>query len=79
VPAQRQPFVQLAMMDDQNLFVVNNENGNGEINFIPQTLAFALQSAPAGEVFCNWMVTGRCDEASNGHAADHETLAENPL
>jgi hypothetical protein len=45
----------------------------------PQTLAFALQSAPAGEVFCNWMVTGRCDEASNGHAADHETLAENPL
>ena len=33
VPAERQPFVQFAMMDEQNLPVVNDEDRNGEINF----------------------------------------------
>jgi len=32
VPAQRQPFVQLAVVDEQNLFVVDDEDGNREIN-----------------------------------------------
>ena len=34
VSAQRQPFVQLAMMDDQNLFAVNDKNRAGEIYFL---------------------------------------------
>jgi hypothetical protein len=33
VSAERQPFVELAMMDEQNLRVVNDENRDGEINF----------------------------------------------
>ena len=33
VPAERQPFVQLAMVDEQNLAVVNDKNRDGEINF----------------------------------------------
>ena len=33
MPAERQPFVQLAMMDEQNFAVVNDKNGDGEINF----------------------------------------------
>ena len=33
VPAERQPFVELAMVDQQNLAVVNDEDRDGEINF----------------------------------------------
>jgi len=33
VPAERQPFVELAMMDEQNLAVVNDKDRDGEINF----------------------------------------------
>jgi hypothetical protein len=33
VPAQRQPLVQLAMVDEQNFAVVNDKNGDGEVNF----------------------------------------------
>ena len=33
VPAERQPFVELAMMDEQNRVVVNDKNRDGEINF----------------------------------------------
>ena len=33
VSAKRQPFVQLAMVDEQNFAVVNDEDGDGEINF----------------------------------------------
>ena len=33
VPAERQPFVELAMMDEHNFSVVNDENRDGEINF----------------------------------------------
>jgi hypothetical protein len=33
VSAERQPFIELAMMNQQNLFVVNDKNGDGEINF----------------------------------------------
>ncbi len=33
VSAERQPFVELAMVDEQNLAVVNDEDRDGEINF----------------------------------------------
>src|ERR1039457_4320478 len=33
VSAKRQPLVQLAMVNQQNLFVVNNKDRDGEINF----------------------------------------------
>jgi hypothetical protein len=33
MPAERQPFVELAMVDEQNLAVMNNKDGDGEINF----------------------------------------------
>src|ERR1019366_1618546 len=33
VSAERQPFVQLAMVDEQYLVVVNDKDGDGEINF----------------------------------------------
>ena len=33
VSAERKPFVELAMVNQQNLFVVNDKNGDGEINF----------------------------------------------
>jgi len=33
VPAQWQPLVQLAMMNQQHLSVVNDKNGDSEINF----------------------------------------------
>jgi hypothetical protein len=33
LPAERQPFVELAMVDEQNLFVVNGKNHDSEINF----------------------------------------------
>ena len=33
VPAERQPFVQLAMVDDENPAVVDDKDGDGEINF----------------------------------------------
>ena len=34
VPAQRQPLVQVAMVDEQDLALVNDEDGDGEINFL---------------------------------------------
>ena len=33
VSADRQPLVELAMVNEQNLFLVNDEDGDGEINF----------------------------------------------
>jgi len=33
VPAERQPLVELAVVDEQDFFVVNDENRDGEINF----------------------------------------------
>jgi len=33
VPAQRQPLVELAMVNQQNLSAVNDEDGDGEIDF----------------------------------------------
>ena len=33
VPAERQPLVELAMMDEQDFSVVNDKNRDGEINF----------------------------------------------
>src|ERR1035441_7535618 len=33
VPAERQPLVELAMVDEQNLAVVNDEDRDGKINF----------------------------------------------
>ena len=33
VPAQRQPLAELAMVDEQNLAIVNDKNRNGKINF----------------------------------------------
>src|SRR3989442_176240 len=33
VPAERQPLVQLPMMDEQNLAFVDDKDRNGEINF----------------------------------------------
>jgi hypothetical protein len=34
VTAQRQPLVELAMMNEQHLAVVNDKDGDGEINFL---------------------------------------------
>ena len=34
VPAQRQPFVQLAVVNQQNLTVVDDKDGDGEINLL---------------------------------------------
>ena len=33
VPAERQPIVELGLMDEQDFSVVNDENRDGEINF----------------------------------------------
>ena len=32
--AERKPFIQLAMVDEQNLSVPNDKNGDGKIDFL---------------------------------------------
>ncbi len=47
VPAERQPFAKFAVVYDENLFVVNNKNRDGEINF------FVDVGHVAGEIYAS--------------------------
>ena len=50
VPAQRQPFVQVAMMDDQDFAVVNDKDGHRKINFLVDMSHSETSVASAGQI-----------------------------
>ena len=55
MPAERQPFIQLAMMDQQDFAVADNKDRHGEINFFVYVRHTGLTLASGGRRVKLWM------------------------